>query len=108
MRRPRVLVLITLAEVGGAQTYVATLLPALAERFDVVVAAHGPGPVRAAAAVASVAAFLAQAASSAPVTSSVASTVRPPASSRSWSWRRRSASRVATTTDAPSSIASRA
>ena len=38
------------------------------------------------------AAFFAQAASSAPVTSSVASTVRPPASSRSRSWRRRSAS----------------
>jgi glycosyltransferase involved in cell wall biosynthesis len=49
MRRPRVLVLITLAEVGGAQTYVATLLPALAERFDVVVAAHGSGPIRTAA-----------------------------------------------------------
>lgn len=49
MRRPRVLVLITLAEVGGAQTYVATLLPALAERFDVAVAAHGAGPVRTAA-----------------------------------------------------------
>jgi glycosyltransferase involved in cell wall biosynthesis len=49
MRRPRVLVLITLAEVGGAQTYVATLLPALAERFDVAVAAHGSGPVRTAA-----------------------------------------------------------
>ena len=65
-------------------------------------------PRGAAAAVASAAAFFAQAASSAPVTSSVASTVRPPASSRSCSWRRRSASCVATTTDAPSSIASRA
>jgi len=43
--RPRVLVVITLAEVGGAQTYVASLLPALAERFDVAVAAHGPGPL---------------------------------------------------------------
>jgi glycosyltransferase involved in cell wall biosynthesis len=49
MRRPKVLLLITLAEVGGAQTYVASLLPALAERFDVVVAAHGPGPLRKAA-----------------------------------------------------------
>jgi glycosyltransferase involved in cell wall biosynthesis len=48
-RRPRVLILITLAEVGGAQTYVASLLPALVGRFDVVVAAHGPGPLRAAA-----------------------------------------------------------
>ena len=37
--RPRILILITLAETGGAQTYVAQLLPALAERFDVVVAA---------------------------------------------------------------------
>ncbi|MGH3080495.1 MAG: glycosyltransferase family 4 protein [Gaiellaceae bacterium] len=49
MRRPKVLLLITLAEVGGAQTYVASLLPALVERFDVVVAAHGPGPLRTAA-----------------------------------------------------------
>jgi len=49
MRRPRVLLLITLAEVGGAQTYVAALLPALTERFDVAVAAHGPGPLQFAA-----------------------------------------------------------
>jgi glycosyltransferase involved in cell wall biosynthesis len=49
MRRPRVLLLITLAEVGGAQTYVASLLPALAERFDLALAAHGPGPLRRAA-----------------------------------------------------------
>jgi glycosyltransferase involved in cell wall biosynthesis len=47
--RPRVLVLITLAEVGGAQTYVMSLLPALTERFDVTVAAWGPGPLREAA-----------------------------------------------------------
>jgi glycosyltransferase involved in cell wall biosynthesis len=40
---------ITLAEVGGAQTYVASLLPALTDRFDVVVAAHGIGPLREAA-----------------------------------------------------------
>lgn len=46
---PRILLLITLAETGGAQTYVASLLPALAPRFDVVVAAHGDGPLRAAA-----------------------------------------------------------
>jgi glycosyltransferase involved in cell wall biosynthesis len=46
---PRVLIVITLAEVGGAQTYVAHLLSALANRYEVVVAAHGPGPVRAAA-----------------------------------------------------------
>jgi glycosyltransferase involved in cell wall biosynthesis len=40
------LLLITLAEVGGAQAYVSSLLPALVERFDVTVAAHGPGPLR--------------------------------------------------------------
>lgn len=43
--------LITLAEVGGAQAYVASLLPALTRRFDVVVAAHGPGPLVEAAAL---------------------------------------------------------
>ncbi|HWL33698.1 MAG TPA: glycosyltransferase family 4 protein [Gaiellaceae bacterium] len=43
--RPRVLIVVTLAETGGAQTYVASLLPALVEEFDVVVAAHGPGPL---------------------------------------------------------------
>ncbi len=47
--RPRVLIVITLAEVGGAQTYVMSLLPALTARFDVTVAAWGPGPLRAAA-----------------------------------------------------------
>jgi glycosyltransferase involved in cell wall biosynthesis len=40
---------VTLAELGGAQTYVASLLPALAGRFDVTLAAHGPGPLRDAA-----------------------------------------------------------
>ncbi len=45
-RRPRVLIVATLAEVGGVGTYVAMLLPQLIERFDVVVAAHGPGPLR--------------------------------------------------------------
>jgi glycosyltransferase involved in cell wall biosynthesis len=44
-RRPRVLIVITLSEVGGAQKYVAQLLPGLAERFDVAVAAGG-GPLR--------------------------------------------------------------
>jgi glycosyltransferase involved in cell wall biosynthesis len=44
------MLLITLAEVGGAQSYVAALLPALVERYDVVLAAHGEGPLRAAAA----------------------------------------------------------
>jgi glycosyltransferase involved in cell wall biosynthesis len=43
--RPRVLILITLAEVGGAQTYVASIVPGLAERFEVTVAAWGPGPL---------------------------------------------------------------
>jgi glycosyltransferase involved in cell wall biosynthesis len=44
--RPRILLLITLAETGGAQTYVAGLLPALVGRFDVLVGAHGEGPLR--------------------------------------------------------------
>ena len=48
-RRPRVLLVITLAEVGGAQAYVASLLPALVAHFDVAVAAHGSGPLREAA-----------------------------------------------------------
>jgi len=47
--RPRVVLAITLAEVGGAQSYVAALLPALAERYDVVLAAYGEGPLRDAA-----------------------------------------------------------
>jgi glycosyltransferase involved in cell wall biosynthesis len=41
--RPRVLLLITLAETGGAQTYVAQLAAALEREYDVVVAAHGDG-----------------------------------------------------------------
>ncbi|MEA2254686.1 MAG: hypothetical protein QOG35_731 [Solirubrobacteraceae bacterium] len=44
--RPRLLLLVTLSVVGGAQSYVAALVPALVERFDVVVAAHGHGPLR--------------------------------------------------------------
>jgi glycosyltransferase involved in cell wall biosynthesis len=44
--RPRILLLVTLAETGGAQTYVANLLPSLARQFDVTVAAHGSGPLR--------------------------------------------------------------
>lgn len=43
---PRVLLLTTLAETGGAQTYTASLVELLLGRFDVVVAAHGPGPLR--------------------------------------------------------------
>jgi glycosyltransferase involved in cell wall biosynthesis len=49
-RRPRILLLITLAEIGGAQSYVAALLPALVRDFEVAVAAYGPGPLREAAA----------------------------------------------------------
>jgi glycosyltransferase involved in cell wall biosynthesis len=41
--RPRVLELITLPEIGGAQAYVAALLPALQREFDVTVAAQGRG-----------------------------------------------------------------
>jgi glycosyltransferase involved in cell wall biosynthesis len=48
-RIPRVLILITLAEPGGAQTYVAQLLPALVTRCEVVVGAYGDGPLRDAA-----------------------------------------------------------
>jgi len=44
--RPRILFLVTLAETGGAQTYVASLLGPLGKDFDVVVAAHGEGPLR--------------------------------------------------------------
>ena len=43
--RPRLLIVITLAEIGGAQTYVAGLLPALTDDFEVTVAAWGPGPL---------------------------------------------------------------
>jgi glycosyltransferase involved in cell wall biosynthesis len=46
--KPRVVILVTLAEVGGAQTYVALLAEALRDRFDVVVASWGPGPLIAA------------------------------------------------------------
>jgi glycosyltransferase involved in cell wall biosynthesis/uncharacterized membrane protein len=53
-RRPRLLMLITLAETGGAQTYVTLLLPGLAERFDVTLAARGCGPLRDAARAAGV------------------------------------------------------
>ena len=48
--RPRVLVLITLAETGGAQAYVAALLPALTTEFETTVAAHGEGFLAGAAA----------------------------------------------------------
>lgn len=40
---------VTLGGVGGAQAYVGSLLPALVPDFDVVVAAHGEGPLQAVA-----------------------------------------------------------
>ena len=49
LRRPRFVFVVTLAEVGGAQSYVRDLLPAVLDEFDVTVAAHGDGPLRAAA-----------------------------------------------------------
>jgi glycosyltransferase involved in cell wall biosynthesis len=52
--RPRILFLVTLAETGGAQTYVASLLAPLADRFEIAVAAHGDGPLRDAARAAGV------------------------------------------------------
>src|SRR5436309_614364 len=52
--KPRLLILITLAETGGAQTSVSLLLPGLTGEFDVTVAAHGSGPVRDAARAAGV------------------------------------------------------
>jgi glycosyltransferase involved in cell wall biosynthesis len=54
-RKPRLLILITLSELGGAQTAVALLLPGLADRFEVTVAAQGSGPLREAAEAAGVA-----------------------------------------------------
>ena len=47
--RPRLLLVVTLAERGGAQSYVASLLPAVAERFETTLAAHGYGPLSEAA-----------------------------------------------------------
>ena len=40
---PRLLVVVTLAEAGGAQTFAATLAAGLRDRYDVEVASHGPG-----------------------------------------------------------------
>ena len=54
MKRARILLLITHARVGGAQNYVALLLPALADEFDVAVAAHDRGPLSEAAEAAGV------------------------------------------------------
>ena len=43
--RPRIVLLVTLAETGGAQTYVSELVKGLAGEYEVTVAAHGPGPL---------------------------------------------------------------
>lgn len=40
--RPRLLILVTLAEAGGAQTFAAALAEGLKERYRIEVAAHGP------------------------------------------------------------------
>jgi glycosyltransferase involved in cell wall biosynthesis len=48
--RPRLVYVVTLAEVGGAQSYVRDLLAATHEDFEVSLAAHGNGPLRDAAA----------------------------------------------------------
>lgn len=53
-RKPRLLILITLSELGGAQTAVSLLLPGLADRFEVTLAAQGSGPLRNAAKAADV------------------------------------------------------
>ena len=42
-RDARLLVIVTLAEAGGAQTFAAALAAGLRDRYDVEVAAHGPG-----------------------------------------------------------------
>ena len=43
--KPRILIVVTLAEIGGAQSYVRDLIPGLVEHYDVTVAAHGSGPL---------------------------------------------------------------
>ena len=40
---PRLLVIVTLAEAGGAQTFAATLVAGLRDGYEIEVAAHGPG-----------------------------------------------------------------
>src|SRR3954471_8787892 len=42
MPLPRLLVVVTLAEAGGAQTFAAALVAGLRERYAIEVAAHGP------------------------------------------------------------------
>ncbi len=53
-RKPRLLMLITLSELGGAQSAVALLLPGLVGQFEVTLAAQGSGPLRGAAEAAGV------------------------------------------------------
>jgi glycosyltransferase involved in cell wall biosynthesis len=48
-RRPRLLIVVTLTETGGAQTYVRELLPAIVDDFEVTVAGSGDGPLAQAA-----------------------------------------------------------
>jgi glycosyltransferase involved in cell wall biosynthesis len=43
---PRLIIMLTLDQFGGVATYVELLLPALVERFNVWVAAHGDGPLQ--------------------------------------------------------------
>ena len=43
--RARIFIVVTLSETGGAQKYVTLLAEGLASEFDVVVAAHGHGPL---------------------------------------------------------------
>jgi len=43
--KPKILLVVTLAEVGGAQSYVRELVPGLTGDLDVTVAAYGPGPL---------------------------------------------------------------
>jgi glycosyltransferase involved in cell wall biosynthesis len=44
--RPRIVLLVTLAETGGAQTYVSELVKGLGGEYDLTVGAYGPGPLR--------------------------------------------------------------
>lgn len=43
--RPRVLIVVTLAERGGVVSYLTALVPGLIGEYDVTVAAYGPGPL---------------------------------------------------------------
>lgn len=43
VERPRLLVVVTLAETGGAQTFVRSLVEGLHREYSITVAAHGPG-----------------------------------------------------------------